>query len=256
MSARLVKLAAAVASSCCAMFALESVAHAKGCTEVSDIVGYEKCHRYGDGWAVERRWPIGLALSFPYQTFDPNGIGFDFLHGKNDPHPFTLAGDKLGAASFGAAGFNIRLEGFVFGWLYLGFEWGLGFGHNQINNFTALVDNVPTNFVGSDAAVNTTDFHGGAFAGVRIPLGRVSLRLEGFAGGDLVSISAHSPLGDYMGSAGRGQLAPRAVVDLWASPNVTFSAYGGINAVDTKERTLGLMLEYHVRSFDGAFALW
>ncbi len=245
-----------IVSACCATLAFESLAQAKGCVEVSDIVGYEKCHRFGDGWAVERRWPIGLALTFPYQTFDPNGLDFSFQQGKNDPNKFSLPGDKLGSTAFGTAGFNIRMEGFIWSWIYIGVEWGLGFGHNQISDFSAMVGNTPQNFTGSDAAVNTVLFHGGGFAGLRIPLGRVSLRLEGFAGGNMASINAHSTVGDYSGSGGRGALMPRAAVDLWPSPNVTFSVYGGVNAIDTRERTLGLMLEYHVRSFDGAFALW
>ncbi len=247
---------AIVASTCCAALAFESLAQAKGCVEVSDIVGYEKCHRFGDGGALERRWPIALALTFPYQTFDPNGLNFRFKHGKHDPNPFTIPGDKLGSTAFGTAGFNLRMEAFVWSWIYIGAEFGLGLGHNQIADFNAMVAKVPQNFTGSEAAVNTVLFHGGVFAGLRIPLGRVSLRLEGLAAGNVTSLNVHSTAGDYIGSAASGALMPRAAIDFWASPNVTFSVYGGVNALDTGERTLGLMLEYHVRSFDGAFALW
>lgn len=239
-----------------AALACESRAFAKGCTEVSDIVGYEKCHRYGDGWAVERRWPIGIALTLPYQTFDPNGLGFDFAQGKHDPNTFTASGDKFKSNALGAFGFNLRIEGFVWRWFYVGVEWGLGFGHNQIADFTNIVGNTTTQFSGSDAGINTVLFHGGGFLGLRIPLGRMSLRLEGFAGGNIATVNVDSALGGYEGSGGRGSLMPRAAIDVWASPNVTMSAFGGFNGLDTRERTVGVMLEYHVRSFDGAFAFW
>jgi hypothetical protein len=250
------RLAMTAAAFACGAFAWENSAYARGCTEVSDIVGYEKCHRFGDGWAVERRWPIAVGLTLPYQTFDPNGVNFDFATGKNDPKAFTLPGERLGSNGLGAFGFNLRIEGFIFSWLYLGVEYGIGFGHNQIGNFVAPVGGVPTQFSGSDAAVNSMMLRGGAFAGLRIPLGRVSLRLEGFAGGSSMTVDLHSPVADYTANSARGLLMPRAVLDVWASPNVTMSAFGGVDTLDTHDRIVGVMLEFHARSFDGAFSFW
>ncbi len=253
---RLFRASVAIGAFSAALAFCPKTAHARGCTEVSDIVGYEKCHRFGDGWAVEHRLPIAVALSLPYQTFDPNSTTFDFSKGKHDPDSFSLPGERLGATSLGGVGFNLRLEAFVWSWIYVGVEWGLAFGHNQVADFSAPVKNAPAQFSGSDAAVNTVMFHAGAFAGLRIPLGRISLRLEGLGGANTATVNLHSSQGDYLANAARGSLMPRAIVDVWASPNVTMSVFGGFNALDTQERTLGVMLELHMRSFDGAFSLW
>lgn len=249
MSARLVALAAGALVFC----ALEGTAAARGCSEVSDVVGYERCHRYGDGWAVERRLPLGLALELPYARFDPNGIDFGFDKGKGSP-TFEIPGRTLGADVLATAGFVVRVEGFVWKWLYLGVEFGLGLGHNEITPFTATVGDTSSTFVASGSVVNTTLIHAGLFAGVRVPLGRFSVRLEAFAGGNLVNLDVDAGKDGYTGLGARGDVGPRAVLDFWASPNFTIGAYGAFDALDTNEQTMGLVLELHVRSFDGAFS--
>ncbi len=236
-----------------ATIALARPAHARGCSEVSDIVGYERCHRFGDGWAVERRWPIVLSLELPYQTFDPRGVDFDFQREKADPNAFSVPGRELGPNVLSTAGLALRGEGFFWRWLYVGAEIGFGLGHNEIGSFTATVGDASKTFTTSESAINTVMMQGGVLLGVRVPLGRLSLRLEGFAGGSILTVDSS---GGYSGTAGRGLLMPRAAADFWVSPNVTFSAYGGFDALDTRNQTLGLAVAFHVRSFDGAFSLW
>jgi hypothetical protein len=235
-----------------AVLALPNVAWAKGCREVSDIVGYEKCHRFGDGWATERRPPIDLGLDLPYMTFDPNGTSFDASKGKNDPAHFTYPGQSLGVKSIDTFGFGLKITGYFLGPLYTGVTFGLTFGRNDYDTVTAN----GTPLSRSDSAVNTTGFYGGALLGVRLPLGRISLRFETLFGGTSLTIDQHSSVGDYSSTAGHWMIEPRATVDVWIRPNVSLGAYGGINALDAGDRVLGLSLEYHVRSFDGAFALW
>ena len=233
------------------LVALPRLAHARGCTEVSDIVGYEKCHRFGDSWAVERRLPIALALQLPYLSFDPNGYDFDASRGKKEPS-LTVPGSSLGATTLDTVGFGARIEGFYLGPLYTGVSWGMGFGHDRFASVTAS----GTTLSPSNAFVNTTMMFGGAILGVRVPLGWVSFRLEALFGGSSLSISQHSALGDYTSTAGHGIIEPHVFVDIWTTPSMTLSAYAGANVFDTKERTAGLVLEWHGRSFDGQFAFW
>ena len=221
------------------------------CREVSDIVGYEKCHRFGDGWAVERRLPIAIALQLPYVSFDPNGYDFDAVHKKGDPS-LTFPGAALGANTFDAVGFGGRIEGFFLGPLYTGVSFGGAFGHQSFARVTAGGNVLSP----SESFVNTTIISGGALLGVRVPLGWVSFRLEALFGGSSVSISQQSAVGGFTSSAGHGIIEPHAMVDVWATPTVTLSAYAGANVFDTKERSMGLVLEWHGRSFDGEFAFW
>ena len=236
-----------------AIIALARPAHARGCGEVSDIVGYERCHRFGDGWAVERRLPLVLSLELPYQTFDPSGVDFNFQREKADPNAFTIPGRLLGPSLLSTAGFGVRAEGFVWTWFYTGAEMGFGLGHNEIASFTATVGGASETLTKSESAINTVVMQGGAFFGVRVPLGRLSVRVEAFAGGSILSVDTS---GGYSGTAARGLLMPRAFADFWVSPNVTFSAYGAFDALDSRDQTLGLAVAFHVRSFDGAFSFW
>ena len=118
------------------LVALPRVAHARGCSEISDIVGYERCHRFGDGWAVERRLPISLALQLPYLTFDPNGYDFDATREKKHP-TLTIPGSSLGATTLDAVGFGGNIEGLFLGPLYTGVSFGMDFGHHHSDSVTA-----------------------------------------------------------------------------------------------------------------------
>ena len=243
------RLSAFVVALAC-LVAVPRLAHARGCTEVSDIVGYEKCHRFGDGWAVERSVPLALALQLPYVTFDPSGYDFDANRGKKDP-TLTFPGSSLGAP-ITAMGFGARIEGFYLGPLYTGVSFGMGFGHEHFAPVTVGGSTLSP----SDELVNTTIVWGGALLGVRVPLGWVSLRLEALFGGTSLSISQHSSLGDFTSTAGHGLIEPHVFFDVWTTPNMTLGAYAGANVFDTKERTAGLVLEWHGRAFDGQYSFW
>jgi hypothetical protein len=233
------------------LVATPRLAFASHCTEVSDVVGYERCHRFGDGWAVERRPALAAALALPLLSFDPNRFQFDAARGKGDP-TLSFPGSALGVRTLDTAGFGLRIEGFFFGPLYTGVSFGMGFGHAGFASVTADGQVLSP----SNAFVNTTIMYGGALLGVRVPLGWVSFRLEGLFGGSSLDISQHSAIGDFSSTAGHGLIEPHLIFDVWATPNVTLSAYAGANVFDTKERSMGLVLEFHGRSFDGQYAFW
>jgi hypothetical protein len=232
-------------------------AHARGCSEVSDIVGYEHCNRFGDGWAVDRRFPLFLGFGLQHSLFDPNGLTFQQETGKgvalaNDASLPHFDGGSLGVGGLESFGFDVRVGGYFLGPLYTGVDFGWGFGHNDM----AVVSSNGTTFTPSRSSFNTSENTFGSLLGIRLPLGRLSLRLEELAALRTEEISEETPTGEMRMGAFRGVLETRALVDVWATPNVTLSVFGGTNALDTNEHSAGLTLEYHGRSFDGAFALW
>lgn len=245
-------LLAAAAVTCTSTSALAS----RHCTEVSDIVGYERCHRFGDGWSLERAPPFVLSLQLPYDSFDPGKLDFSAARQKNDPNALSFGGKYLGTSALRTYGFGFRLEGFFLGPLYTGVSFALGWGSNSFSDVVGNGDAAKGVSLSPAGGANTMSYSVGAVLGVRVPLGRVSFRLEGVAGGSGVDLSQHSAIGDYTASANKWLLEPRAMVDVWISPKVTLSAYGGFNALDTEDRQFGLVLALHMRSYDGAFAFW
>jgi hypothetical protein len=232
-------------------------AHARGCSEVSDIVGYEKCNRFGDGWSLDRRPPLFFGFTLQHSLFDPNGVTFQQEKGKgvtlgNDPSLPHFDGGSLGVGGLEAFGFDLRIGGYFLGPLYTGIDFGVGFGHNRLG----VVSSNGTTFIPSNSTFNTNESTIGGLLGVRLPLGRLSLRLEELGALRTAEIWEETPAGELRMGAFRGVLETRALVDVWATPNLTLSVYGGTNALDTQEQSMGLAIEYHGRSFDGAFSLW
>jgi hypothetical protein len=237
------------------VLAASRTAHARGCHEVSDIVGYEKCNRFGNGWAVDRRPPLFVGLGFGHMLFDPNGVTFSQVRPRGVPADSTndaqFDGSALGVGGLGTTALDFRVGGYFLGPLYLGVESQWGFGNNQFSTVSA---NGRT--FAAASSFNTDMFSMGALLGVRLPLGRLSLRLEGYGGFRDVTVSADSGSDNVSFQADRGILETRALVDVWVTPNVTLTVYGGTDALDTRQDTMGLTIELHGRSFDGAFALW
>jgi hypothetical protein len=236
------------------MLAFAGSARAKGCREVSDIVGYEHCNRFGDGWAVHRRPPVFVGLSLSRLQFDPTGVILSGSYNADRPNSptWSVPGRAMRTTAFDSVGYGVRMGGYVLGPLYAGIEWGWGFGHNRFPPFTFS----GTTFTPSGGLLNTITETAGGLAGVRLPLGRVSLRVEEHAGGKWISLGVEAPKGDATFGGARAVLETRALIDVWVTPNVTFSAYGATDALDPRQQNIGLVVDWHLRSFDGAFALW
>ena len=231
----------------------------KRCLEVSDVVGEQRCSRYGSTWAIENQLPITFRFGLRYGEVSTGGTTFrEQFKRKNRPagyQGYRFRGEALGVSSLSGLGTDGGLTLFVVGQLYLGLEGARSFGAVQTASFTT------GNVALSDArGIDVMLFHGGAPVGYRIPLGRVSLRGEVLFGGIGVTVSQSAKAAglprDVSASATRGLIEPRAAADVWLTQHVSFGAYAGVNLLDTRARALGLSLTWHHRAFDGDMSFW
>jgi len=237
-------------------------AQARGCREVSDVVGEQKCTQYGAAWSVERALPFLYRFGFRYGEFSTADATFrESFKKKHRPagyEGYRFNGDALGVPKLTAYGMD---GGFLFnitGQLYMGLEGGLGFGTVDSRTFTTGAHTLT-----NDTGVDVLMFHGGAPIGYRVPLGRASLRGEMFLGAVGVDVSHNVNAPTIAGAptsasstALRWLVEPRIAADIWFTQHISFGVYGGVNLVDTNARSMGLILTFHNRAFDGEMSLW
>lgn len=232
-------------------------AEARGCREVSDIVGEEKCTRYGGAWSLEGQLPFSFHFGMRYADLSTSSTNFTEDNDKKSRPPgytsFSYRGDALGVKSlstFGAAG---GFGFFVYDQLYMGFEGSFGLGSVSTATFTA------SNGVklSKDDGLDVTVFHGGIPVGYRIPLGRAALRGELMTGFVQTQIDHHVDAAGLPSTMSASEtrilVEPRLAADIWFTQHITFGVYGGVNVLDTdgRSRAFGISLAWHNRSFDG-----
>ncbi len=232
-----------------------ALAHAgSSCHEVSDIVGYEQCTRFGASWANERRPPFTLAFGVRTFMFSPLGHTFSAKTTKNGPEVYSFEGDILGTKPLIASGFGWQITGYAWRNVYLGVESSWAFGKNGGYAFQANgYDVEPSGWL------DTFAFAGGLLMGARIPLGKLSLRPEMLVGGRVLSLSQQATLAGEAKKAtattAAWALEPRLALDMWVLPWMTVSAFAGKDLRDPRSLSFGLMIVGHVRAYDGAFSL-
>ncbi len=223
------------------------------CREVSDVVGYERCTAYGAGWSVERTYPIRVDFGLHYLALDPRGRTLKGSLGIGEPGSFRYSGDYV-QGPLAALMFELRPSIFVISGLYVGYELGAGAGHADLPDFTTSdgwrVD-------ASSAGVNLFAINFGGIAGYRIPVGSVSIRLENMLGLRSTSASQTAASAAYPSRREASvtlvtwAVEPRIAVDVWVSPSITLAAFAGVNALGLGDRSIGLALGVHSRTYDG-----
>ncbi len=227
----------------------------RGCREVSDVVGYEHCTRYGFGWAEEHSAPILLELSLGPTFLDTKNRTMSGSFGKNQKGSFEYPGSRVGHGVSDRS-LGLRIGAPFVPWAYAGFELGFGGGSNKLPATTTSEYSVSA----STSGINGFAFHGGAYGGLRAPLGYLSIRVETLFGGHMIGTSQIAR--DAKGSSRSATvnvatwvIEPRVYADVWVAPWMTLSVFGGINAVHFADKTAGLSIGFHGRNYDGAF-LW
>lgn len=229
------------------------------CVEVSDVVGEQRCERYGAHWSVERKWPITFRFGLRHAAISTEGLSFSEAYkSRNRPkgyHGYDFRGEELGTPSLTGFGFDGGASIFVVGQLYLGLEGGLALGAFRSPTFTA-----GRHLLRDAGGVDVTLVHGGSAVGYRIPLGRASIRSEVLFGGVLAQVS-HSTVLDGRterkdAGAFRGLIEPRIAADVWFTQHVSVGVYAGMNLLDTGGHATGLSLTWHNRAFDGDMSSW
>jgi hypothetical protein len=237
--------------------AFPAPAYARGCSEKSDIVGYERCRRYGDTWAVEHSVGLMVETSISYAWLDPRGRNISGDLGKGQTGRYSYAGSLVGH-NMSALPWTLRL-GYAFRpWLYAGGEGEFGAGSDRLPATTSNGYAISP----SSTGINTFSVGGGAYVGLRLPLSYVALRAETLFGGRYIEVNqnvralASSTVQSASSSLGVGLIEPRFFIDFWVDPAATVSLYGGFNGLHTGDRIGGLMIGLHGRHYDGGFGLW
>ncbi len=233
-----------------AMVAVPGRAAARGCSEVSDVVGLARCRRFGaywDGGLPTLTISVGArALSYTPR----HGSRFDGTFGPQK-RLFQFSGAEMDGGVVPAYGIDFRVTGAVTPYVYLGLEVGGG-----VSRATRSFNSGGTHFDSSEG-LNVGELELGAIVGARLPLGRFSLRAEVLAGGAQMTVEQ---LVARDGESGPGKayslawlLQPRIAGDVWATPWMAVSVFGGMSNFDSEALTAGLALSFHLRSFDGRF---
>jgi hypothetical protein len=220
---------------------LSSAARAsRSCTEVSDIVGHQKCAHYGSTWSTEDSFPLTLGVNASYLSIAPQGRTFKGgMKVGTRVTPVEYDGSALGKTSVGSGGFGLRVTGFLLPFFYVGVEYGITLGRTQPGSL--ISDGA--SFARAAELVDTTALFGGAVFGLRLPLGRVSARGDLLLGGYGLDLSQSVTKGALTNasvpmSTSAPLFEPRVAVDLWATPWVTLSGSYGRNLVDHGTQSL------------------
>ena len=234
-----------------------SLARARGCSEVSDIVGEQQCTRYGRTWGIERQFPITSFFGMRYSELSTSNTTFEEQFKKQSRpdgyHAYSYPGEALGVKSLSALGAEGGFGFFLYGQLYMKLECALLFGTASTASFRTSSGVM----LSKDDGINVMIFQGGLPIGYRIALGRAALRGEVMVGGASTSVYHHvdAPGLPSTGSASETRLLvePRLAADIWFSQHISFGGYFGMNVLDTdgRSRGFGLALTWHNRSFDG-----
>lgn len=234
-----------------------SRAEARGCREVSDVVGEEKCTRYGGLWSLEGQLPILSHFGMRYDELSTSGAGFSEQINKESRPPgykaFSYQGDALGVKSLTTLGIDGGLSFFIYRQLYMGFEGSVGIGNVSTASFTA--SNGVKLF--RDSGIDVVSIHGGIPVGYRIPLGRAALRTEIVTGFATIDVEHRTDTPGLPSTVTATQtrvvVEPRMAADIWFTQHISFGFYGGVNVLDFdgRSRGFGISLAWHNRSFDG-----
>lgn len=238
-----------------------TIAEARGraCREVSDVVGEERCTRYGRSWAVEETWPIDVEAGFALISVDPRYGGLR-AQPKSDGSTndkqlsFTIPGSYATTPTHGWGG-NIRLAFAPAPFFYVGVDWLLGGGHTDLRPGPVESGYLlqPTH------GVNSFLFGNGLYAGLRLPLGILSLRAEARLAARLLTVSEEFVASGTVTTASashlEGFVETRALADVWFVPHATVSVFAGLDPIRRDFTSAGVLIGFHGRAFSGAYSL-
>ena len=214
-----------------------AVAEAGHCYEVSHVVGYERCSRFG-GWSRSPSlWIEGGVVAL---HIDPGALDVIATAPGGPVHLTTAPGD---GRAIDATGGRFRdLIGFRGG--YFGSETDLA---TFSDGPQLVVDASPRGGVTMTSSSGTI-FQAKVLLGYRQLFGPVSLALEaagGFRGVVFDAMGAQAPF------QMSGLLEAHAHADVWVSEHWTVGAQVGTDVVHMHDDSLALTLGVHLTPYDG-----
>jgi hypothetical protein len=200
------------------------------------------------------RFPLILSMGVRSMSYAPSS--HDRFDGNvaSSSTGYQFQGDALGDTPLRAYGLEIGADYALTPLFYTGLAtaWGEGSWSAQPFQAGGVI-------VSPRATVNSHMWLTGVRAGVRLPLGPVSLRAELLGGAQWMDLQqyATTSTGGQM-SADATTVAwlvePRVAADLWVTPYVVVSAFAAMPGIDTQAANGGILLAWHWRSFDGRYS--
>jgi hypothetical protein len=216
------------------------------CRDSTDVTGLEQCTRFGSEW--NSSWPalrLEIGPSFRRLSLDGLNVGGTTYHDGN-PHRFTLDANDLEDPTVLTGGLNFRFTVPIASNFLLGAEFDFS-GGGDLDGAVSLGDRQLT--VGDVLSVG-----GGLVLGVTIPVGPVRFRGEVLAGGQGVTVTTTSHLGDCVSedttTITRWVVEPRVGLELFVTRWLSIDVWGGADVINTGTFSGGLRLNLHTRAYD------
>lgn len=199
------------------------------------------------------RFPLILSLGVRSLSYAPSS--HDRFDGNIQASPmgYSFSGDALGDAPLRAYGVELGADYALTPLVYAGLAtaWGEGTWSAQPFESGGVA-------VSPRATVNSHMWLSGVRAGVRLPLGPVSLRAEVLGGAEWIDLQQFAGMAGSQMTADASTVSwlvePRVSADLWVTPYLVVSAFGAMPGANTQAANGGLMLAWHWRSFDGRYS--
>jgi hypothetical protein len=208
--------------------ALTTRAEAKGCREISAVVGLQRCGRFGT-WSRDAAVPaVRLELGAARQTY----LTAPFAFGGAQASTTALPTRDLGLAVRVLYGFADVLD--------VGAE--LRFGQSSVTGLSGPV-----------AAAAVTNLGGHAIVGAHVALWRTSVGVELAGGGRWQTFASCTTRGCHPTTASdtTRELEVRGRADLFVTPQLSLGLLVGKSLLTPDEHVAMLTVGFHARALDG-----
>ncbi|MEC7522390.1 MAG: hypothetical protein VYE22_21060 [Myxococcota bacterium] len=219
------------------------------CVETSDVVGLQRCRRFGRGWDVTGVPALRLSLAGNARRARVGHLSFrGQAEHHNETHALGDAGRDLHDADLLTGGLTARLDLTIFDYLSVG---------GEVSFAGASVSGAPrTDGALVHTPTSVSFLGGGLVLGAGIPVDVFTIRPELFLGGRAVLLSSETRVGDCVESTlsdtAEWVVEPRIAVEWFVGPWTGLSVFVGTNVLVPGEVNAGVQLSLHARSYDAA----
>ena len=212
-----------------------AIAHPRHCDEESDVVGYQRCSRFGTGWSGERTlaWELGATmLRMPFDAVDRT---------VDAGHVIAPAGTAAVSAIRLRNIYNLARH------FYIATELSLG----KLTGAPELViEPAARDIMSLDGGTHGTLFDGMLAAGTRASLGPVAVGSE-LAFGPRVLIYSKADLPGVLFGQGGVALEARVHASVWLSPHWSAGVMLATSVLERDDVSITCGLGLHAFPFDG-----
>jgi hypothetical protein len=202
--------------------------------------------------ASAARYPLVLSVGLRSLSYEPSSRDRFDGNVQTAATAYQFTGDSLGDSAVRAYGAEIGLDWAFSSFFYAGAAAAWGEGAWSAPPFAAGDLTIDPR-----ATVNAHLWLTGVRAGVRLPLGPLSVRGEMLGGAEWIALQQYASVGQAQMTANASTvtwlLEPRVAVDLWTTPYTAVSVFGTMPGFDSRAANGGVAFAVHLRSFDGRY---